>query len=228
MTTFRGFPCCTCLAEWLPVYEKALLRAGVIKKSIDIYQLTGGAPESGGTHSKGGAFDIAQGSDLAISIARKMGADATWRRHTWQGFSIDHTHGVLSGCAHNSPARYQISAVDDGYNGLGANGRGGKDDGPRPLSKRTWVQGIAWAKAQEDRRYRVNLGRWPGELRVVVRTGPSNSKSPAKRADGSVKLLQGGALFVGSGKTALDEKGDRWHQGVNGGWVPSRRLKKIK
>lgn len=129
----------------MPAYEKELLRRGVIKHSIDIYQLIGGAAASGGTHATGGAFDIVQRSDEAIYVARQMGADATWNRST---MSPPHAHGVLRGCPHNGPARYQIEAVDDGYNGLGTGGRGGRDDGPRPLSKRTWREGIQWARQQ--------------------------------------------------------------------------------
>lgn len=143
--SFRGKPACPCLAEWLPAYEKELLRRGVIKSNIDIYQLIGGAAASGGTHATGGAFDIVQRSDEAVWVARQMGADATWNRATW---SPPHAHGVLRGCPHNGPARYQIVAVDAGYNGLGYKGMAGKDDGPRPLSYRTWREGIAWARLQ--------------------------------------------------------------------------------
>ncbi len=40
---FRGKPACPCLAEWLPHFEAELIRRGVIKESIDIAQLIGGA-----------------------------------------------------------------------------------------------------------------------------------------------------------------------------------------
>lgn len=173
---FRGRPACTCLATWLPAYEAELLRRGVIEHSIDIYQLIGGATASAGTHATGGAFDIAQTSREAIAVARQMGADATWHRTPAQGFP-NHTHGVLRGCPHNGPARYQIDAVDAGYNGLGHAGRGGKDDGPRPLSKRTWREGIAWAKEQAqptvDEQGRAARARWMkirekrGQLRPI-------------------------------------------------------------
>ena len=148
MASFRGKKCCSCLAKWLPAYEAELLRRGLIRVSLDVYQLTGKAKASAGTHAGGGAFDLGQFSDAQIAVARQMGADATWHRRKAQGFDVDHAHGVLRGCPHNGPARYQIAAVDLGYNGLGTAGRGGRDDGPRPLSKRTWQQGIAWAKAQ--------------------------------------------------------------------------------
>lgn len=145
MPIFRGKPTCECLAEWLPWFERVLLAKGIIRHSIDIYQLTGGAKASAGTHSEGGAFDLAQFSTPALRVARDMGADADWYRTEAQGF-MRHSHGVLRGCPHNRPARYQIDAVDAGYNGLGRGGRGGRDDGPRPLSGRTWQQGIQWAK----------------------------------------------------------------------------------
>jgi hypothetical protein len=145
---FRGKPCCPCLKRWLPIFEKELLRRGLIKHNIDIYQLIGNAAASAGTHSRGGAFDIAQFSDAQLRVARDMGADATWHRGP-PSFSPQHAHGVLRGCPHNWPVAYQIGAVDDGYNGLGTGGRGGPDDGPRPLSHRTWKQGIKWAKQQQ-------------------------------------------------------------------------------
>lgn len=150
MTEFRGFPACACLAAWLPVYEAELQRRGTLVGALKIYQLIGGAAASGGTHRTGGAFDISDlVSNTDVEVARQMGADATWARTKAQGF-MPHLHGVLTGCPHNEPARYQIAAVIDGYNGLGHLGHGGKDDGPRPLSGRTWREGIAWAKQQQE------------------------------------------------------------------------------
>lgn len=156
---FRNRKACRCLATWLPAYEAELLRRGVIKHNIDIFQLIGSNPKSAGTHKSGGAFDIAQTTDEAIEVARLMGADATWLRPlNWDGKGgIEHTHGVLRGCRHNAPARYQVTAVDAGFNGLGHLGQGGPDTGPRPLSKRTWKEGIAWARTQR-----------PAELVVVA------------------------------------------------------------
>lgn len=141
---FRGRVACDCLIAWLPVYERKLIEAGAIKKNIDIAQLTGGAAASAGTHSQGGAYDIWQSSWKALEIADEMGA-VSWGRTRKQGFA-PHQHGILRGCPHNGPARYQITAADAGYNGLGYAGRGGRDDGPKPRSKRTWKQGIEWAE----------------------------------------------------------------------------------
>lgn len=143
MPTFRGKPACDCLVQWLPAYEAELQARGILDGPLSIFQLIGSASASANTHSTGGAFDIVDlpgGEDLWV--ARQMGADATWSRKP-PAFT-PHIHGVLRGCPHNLPARYQIAAVDAGYNGLGAGGVGGPDDGPRPLSHRTWQQGIAW------------------------------------------------------------------------------------
>lgn len=149
---FRGKPACPCLAEWLPEYEIELQRRGLLVGSLTIYQLIGGAAASGGTHTKGGAADLLDlAGDTEVWVARQMGADAGWTRpYNWDGNGgMAHDHLVLRGCPHNGPAAYQIDAVDAGFNGLGTGGRGGPDTGPRPLSGRTWREGIKWAKAQQ-------------------------------------------------------------------------------
>lgn len=167
--TFRGRPCCSCMAVWLPAYEAELKRRRLIVHSLDVYQLDGSAAASAGTH-KGGAADLGQIRRAMIAVAREMGADAGWARTSAQGFSTPHAHLVLRGCPHNGSARYQIDAVDDGYNGLGKGGRGGRDDGPRPLSGRTWREGIAWAARQAQAAvlpYRVRKTR--AELKDDIR-----------------------------------------------------------
>lgn len=142
---FRGHRACPCLAEWLPVFEAELLRRGVIRHSIDVAQLIGNAPASAGVHSRGGAFDVWQHDPTTQLVGREMGA-ATWNR-LWE--DNEHTHGVLKGCPHNAPARYQIAALAAGYDGTGSGGRGARDTGPGPRELRTWREGIAWARAQQ-------------------------------------------------------------------------------
>ena len=152
MPIFRGKPACDCLAQWLPAYEAELQARGLLTGPLTIFQLIGGAAASAGTHSTGGAFDILDlPGEEDLWVARQMGADATWSRRP-PSFTTPHIHGVLRGCPHNLPARYQIAAVDSGFNGLGAGGTGGPDDGPRPLSHRTWQQGLAWQREQAARR----------------------------------------------------------------------------
>lgn len=156
MPEFRGKPACDCLAQWYPAFEAELIAREVIPAggSIRVYQLIGGAPQSSSTHSTGGAGDDDQVSQSALIISREMGADASWNRPlNWDGKGgMAHAHRVLRGCPHNGPARYQIAAVDAGFNGLGRAGMGARDDGPRPLSGRTWQQGLAWHKQQARKR----------------------------------------------------------------------------
>ena len=152
MATFRGYEACACHIAWLPVYEAELKRRKQIVNSIDIYQLIGGAPQSGGTHLGGGAYDIHQISNIDVWVAREMGAAAWARPKGWDGKDgIPHQHGILKGCPHNTNGQYQIAALEAGYNGLGLNGHGAKDNGPRdmPIPLRTWQEGIKWAKAQQ-------------------------------------------------------------------------------
>jgi hypothetical protein len=161
---FRGRPACPCLAAWLPVYEAELHRRGLLDGPLPIYQLIGGAAASGGTHASGGAFDISDlTGDVDVWVARQMGADATWARTRAQGFT-PHLHGVLTGCPHNEPARYQIDDVQAGWNGLAGETTRARDDGPRPLSGRTWREGIAWAIEQGD-----DMPYTKDELKAIVR-----------------------------------------------------------
>lgn len=150
-TTFRGWRCCDCTARWLPPFEQLANQLGVIPGDVKILQLRGSNPASAGTHAGGGAIDLGfYSGDQAralVALARDMGADATWYR-PWDG--NHHVHAVLRGCPLNQGARYQISAVDAGYNGLGTDGRDGPDDGPRPLSYRTFEQGITYAHGELD------------------------------------------------------------------------------
>lgn len=145
---FRGKPACPCQAKWVPAFEAELNRRGILDGQVYVYQLIGGADASAGTHTLGGAIDDNQTSDAANWVARQMGADASWTRLP-PAFTV-HAHRVLRGCPHNGPAAYQITAVDAGYNGLGSGGMGGPDDGPQPLSGRTWREGIEWARKQGE------------------------------------------------------------------------------
>lgn len=229
-TPFRGRPACSCLHAWLPVFEAELKRLN-IASGLTIYQLIGGATASAGTHSRGGAFDIQTLPERGLLIARHMGA-ATWNRTRAQGFT-PHAHGVLKGCPHNAPARYQIGAMEAGFNGLGGGGRGGRDDGPRNLASsggnasrlRTYTAGIAWARARQKPprvRYRVHVAMQPGDFTgrpVVVRSGPGNHHK-------AVSTKRHGAPFTASGKTSTTKAGFIWREGINGGWLPDRRLKR--
>lgn len=231
---FRGRVACDCLRAWLPVFEAELKRRGEIKQSIDIAQLTGGAPKSGGTHTQGGAADIWQRGRVVIAVARQMGAAAFDRPKDWDGRDGDaHTHLVLKGCPHNAPARYQVVALETPphYNGLGLGGRGGLDHGPEPKTLRTWTAGIRWARAlQKPKRvaYKVFVARDPKDFlrqTVVVRTGPGHEYPAQKTRAGAARALAHGTRVV-MVDSRRSKAGDLWRKGSQGGWIPDRRLRK--
>lgn len=181
---FRGHAACPCQAAWLPAFEAEAQRRGLLAGPLPISQLIGGYSGSGGTHASGGAADFyplsvvkqVDGTDGLVWLARQMGADATWhRRYNWDGAGgVEHVHSVLRGCPHNGPARYQLVAVDQGFNGLGHLGQSAGDDGPRPLSGRTWQQGIEWARQQED-----DMPYTEQQLRQIVREEATKAATAA-------------------------------------------------
>lgn len=154
--SFRGFWACPCQVAWIPEFERALRFYGVLEpdEQISIAQLIGLFEASGGTHADGGSSDfwlVGARAEKAVWVARQMGADATWHRLAgWDnGGGSEHVHSVPRDCPHlSTSARAQISAVDGNGDGLG--GTTIPDPGPRPLSGRTWREGIAWWHEQED------------------------------------------------------------------------------
>lgn len=222
-TTFRGRPACSCLAAWLPVYERELKRRGLIVRSIDIYQLIGTAAASGPTHTKGGAYDIVQRSTEAILVAREMGA-AAWSR-SGSAWEPEHQHGVLNGCPHNGPARYQVTALQEHHaNGLGTGGTGGDDDGPDvDLPLRSWRDGVRWARRQG--RSRAIAGRLlvPRiEYVVDVPGGTTTFAGPGKDY-GELHHRPRGYTF-----TAKFATGNYRRRAAPKEWFPAEALDRVK
>ena len=137
---------CYCQIQWWSAFRRLLLAKGMSVPTI--WQAVGGNESSAGTHSNGGATDWSGISKAHALLAREMGAAATWPRN-WDGNR--HTHSVLTGCAHNAPARYQIDAVKARRDGLGSDGMAGPDPLPLPKVWRTWREGVAWAEAEIKR-----------------------------------------------------------------------------
>ena len=151
-TEVDGDPALACphMAQWWPVFTALVKqRFGV---SLEILQAAGSYSKSGATHVEGTSVDwrtwrftLAVVNGI-VALAREMGARATWYRAKAQGFD-PHVHMALD-CPCRSGADYQTAAVDAGYNGLGKNGRGGKDTHPAPSTRRDYKAGIAWATKQ--------------------------------------------------------------------------------
>ena len=159
MTTFRGLPACTCLAEWLPVFE------ALIGREVRWFQLVGDAKASAGFHKGGGSADCVPLSGDELRIARNMGA-AAWNRW-WTGNF--HAHLRLNGCPHNTIAQPQVTDLNAGRDGTGPlyDNAGEPDNGPRDGIKwplRTWREGIEWAEAQMEE---IDVNE--DQLRAIIR-----------------------------------------------------------
>ena len=172
---YRKRVTCVCLAEWLPLLELMAIKRGIIKYNLDFLQLTGGLKQSGNTHSQGGTFDVKQTGYAFVMLCREMGALGTWSRYDMPiGDNPNHhTHGVLNGCSHNSPARYQLAAQLLRCNGLGFMGMGGKDPYPAVWPRRTWQEGMAWARAE------LGITPPPRPKTVTVKKGDTLGKIAA-------------------------------------------------
>lgn len=143
-----SFAGCECLRDWWPLVTRMAVKRGIVTTCLDVTQGSYNGTRvaaSAGTHSGGGTLDLRQYSDSTVRLLREAGA-ASWKRTPAQGFAY-HNHLVLNGCPHNSPARYQVQAWLDGYNGLGYMGRRYRDDGP-DVGFRTWSEGVAWMKRE--------------------------------------------------------------------------------
>lgn len=125
-----------------------------IDLSSRIIQAYGDAAASAGTHgSPAAAVDI-RIWNLSESLQKKLvlllrecGWAATWRRVGSSWKNNEHIHAATD-IGEWTPARYQVTAVKAGYNGLGSAGRGGKDEEARPSQWRTAKEGIAWIPTQ--------------------------------------------------------------------------------
>lgn len=140
---------CPHLGQWWPVFTRLQILRGQIERRLDIVQAYGFSDKSAGTHAQGTATDITQTASGIVADAREAGARATWcRGQQWgQPTMGNHIHLALD-CPCIAGSDYQIAAADDGYNGLGLNGRGGKDYHPAPKVRRDWQAGITWMTAE--------------------------------------------------------------------------------
>lgn len=145
MATYRGLPCCDCLADWCAAFETLIGRAPLL------FQLAGDAPASAGFHKGGGSVDYEPLSEDELRIARNMGG-AAWNRWWTDNY---HSHTRLNGCPHNTIGQPQVEDLNEGRDGTGPlyDNAGVPDNGPRddvhwPL--RTWREGIEWAIEQGD------------------------------------------------------------------------------
>lgn len=116
---FRGGWTCGCVATSLPLVEADMIKRGLIKESIDIFQLgyRTNVAASAGTHAAGGNTDVDQWSAEQIEVWWEWGWN-TQHRTEAQGF-MNHGHGAPVGCPHLSPAgQDQMNDWRNGRDGL--------------------------------------------------------------------------------------------------------------
>lgn len=221
-TETSGDPAYACqhMGAWWPLF-KAIVKQD-LNLDLEIIQAMGSATASAGTHGPPGTaldlrswkFTTAQ-TLAVVARARKYGAPATWLRTTAQGFD-PHVHLVLD-CPCISPADYQITAVKQGYNGLGSGGRGGTDTHPKPDVWRNHAQGIAlmeddMALSNEDKTWltneiargaelAVNRAHWqpviPGDTGMAGSSWRNNIRHQSATVSSVLAIVQGLAAKAG-------------------------------
>jgi len=159
---------CSHMRDWLALFTRLQVARGRIKRSLDIVQAYGWSDKSGGTHGQGTALDLVQTDAGIVADAREAGARGTWCRGVrWGQYSMgDHIHLALD-CPCIAGSDYQIAAADAGYNGLGLEGKGGRDYHPAPKVRRDWRAGIDWMREQIAQM--EDIMATLDELRAVVR-----------------------------------------------------------
>lgn len=105
---FRIGLTCSCIARLLPVVEEYMIWNGLIKESLDLFQLgyRTDVEASRGSHGRGSAVDGGQTSDEQIDVLRQFGITAQRRNLTNPDGSkiVEHWHGWAYRCPHKSPA----------------------------------------------------------------------------------------------------------------------------
>lgn len=199
--SFRGGLTCICVVTSLPFVEADMKKKGLIKNSVDFFQLgynKGGVRASAGTHDRGGVADVAQFSDACLAVWRAWGWE-TQHRTRAQGFD-PHGHAVLKGCPHvSSGARYQASEWEAGRDGLL---RKGPITGPGPKGRATptWQNAVktrpkpptlkkddldmaTWMRYATDKLQNVGDKDW-SYIKI-------NDKGDVSFASGPVKVISG-------------------------------------
>ena len=170
---FRGGWTCSCVATSLPLVEKDMIRRGLIKKNIDIFQLgyrPGGTAASAGTHDEGGCTDVDQYSEAQIKVWREWGW--TMQKRVGVG-SGTHAHGWPYKCPHLAPdAKSQERDWDRKDAGLvGA----GKVVGPWPIQDwKTAMKKRLAEIADEDKQKELELPTTAEVTTAVVKALTTN------------------------------------------------------
>lgn len=184
---------CECMAKALPLIEDEMLRLGLIKKCLDVFQWAynpGKVSKSAGTHDLGGVIDVGQYSLAQRKVWARFGVMMFPRTSVFGWFTGNHGHGVWHGCPHQVPyTDWQVRSGIAGGDGLGSSATlKGKHWRHFEAPKRTWqdalkVETAAPAKVTTTKSgiYAMGQGR-PISLKATMR----NMGKP----NGNVKIIQ--------------------------------------
>lgn len=176
---FRGGWTCGCVATSLPLVEQDMIKRGLIKQNIDIWQLgyRGDVAASAGTHNKGGCTDVDQYSDAQIKVWWEWGWSMQHRTPA-QGF-MHHAHGWPVGCPHLSTgAQSQARSWANGRNGLISN-----------LAVPNWPGVINWKDALKRKAATVADDAAKEEEVARDRISPARSKTQPLKKVGTYQTL---------------------------------------
>ena len=113
---------------------------------IVLIQAAGSAKASAGTHADGWAVDLQtwhltrDQRERLVAHMRRNGASGTWYRYP--PLFEPHIHAALDPGYRTTNSSYQVAAVKAGYDGLGGNGRRGRDIHSAPAEWITAEEGI--------------------------------------------------------------------------------------
>lgn len=180
---------CEHMAAWWPLFSRMGRALGLVRECFDIVQAQGASSKSADTHLQGTCVDVTQDAPEVAALARECGAPGSWGRgprYNQTGFDA-HSHLGLD-CPCWSNADYQIAAVKAGYDGLGVNGRGGKDYIAVPDVWRDWESGIAH---MEQRLVILEDDMFSDSDRAMLREVSTRLRGTDPRVDSLVLLGMG-------------------------------------
>lgn len=115
---------CACMAATLPKVEDDMLRLGLIKFSLDVFQWAynpGKVAASANTHDRGGVIDVGQYTLEQRRVWAKWGIMMFPRTHAFGWTGGEHGHGVWVGCPHQVEyVQWQVKSGLAGGDGLGS------------------------------------------------------------------------------------------------------------
>jgi hypothetical protein len=139
---------CECMKISLPGIEADMIKAGVLKRSLNFYQGSyhQGTSASKGTHDGGGVADTwpSQGGLAGTKAQKVWEANGDWDAYRYPPLFGYHNHLLWRGCPHMSPA---AKAQINGAVGWGWNGLAGRSSGVN----RAIVPALTWQQAYKKR-----------------------------------------------------------------------------